>query len=162
MIVQYCITNKITSKSCWVLSDCLAAIEIVGKQREPQKRLRMFKKIWVLCEEMKKLKLVLCLCWVSGHVGIGYNEQADKAAKDGYNMTNETEKITVKYERCVKMAKEQVMKLWQTAWTHANTGVSTREIIKFVNNKMKLSVERSTGISYVRCLLNDAKVKNNM
>ena len=58
--------------------------------------LKIFKRLWEVCEEMKKLKLVLRMCWIPGHAGIDYNEMVDKAAKDGVKMGREREEITVK------------------------------------------------------------------
>ena len=46
-----------------------------------------------------------------GHTGIEYNGRADKAVKEGSRMVNGIQKIEIKYEMCVKMAKEQVTKL---------------------------------------------------
>ena len=51
---------------------------------------------------------------------------------------------------------------WQDQWSRNETGLFTKEILPSVQNNVKIPLRRDVGVAFVRCLLNNASVADNM
>ena len=51
---------------------------------------------------------------------------------------------------------------WQDQWSRNETGLFTKEIVSLVQNNVKIPLKRDVGVAFVRSLLNNASVADNM
>ena len=65
----------------YILSDCVAAIDILCKQSNIQFRLEKLRQIWTRIHEVNTNGYSLHLIWCPGHCNIRYNDMADESAK---------------------------------------------------------------------------------
>ena len=61
-----------------------------------------------------------------------------------------------------KMIKEKLTNKWGSMWKISETGEWTRELINQVGNKLRFPRDRNTAISYVRLLVNNTSLNENM
>ena len=66
------------------------------------------------------------------------------------------------YQSISKWFDNLVKDEWQDKWFRSETGLFTKEIVPFVQNNIKIPVKRDVGIAYIRCLLNNTSVADNM
>ena len=107
------------------------------------------------------MEIELYFAWVPGHCNIQFNEMADKAAKEGALLIPEEEESKIKLETSIKMIRKIIVDEWQNAWNRATVGSFTKNLIPTVDKTVKLPMDRHTGITYIRCLLNNGQVAAN-
>ena len=153
-------TNE--EKIAFILNDCKSALQIVCKQREAENREDMFKQIWEIADKISKMNVKLKFCWVPGHAGIEFNEEADRAAKSGARLPDNEEKVLITYSSIKKMINDLMMKEWKDRWKRVDTGGETKVFLKEVGVQLIFPKVRSTGMSYVRCLLNNTSLNDTL
>ena len=109
-----------------------------------------------------ELKIALKLIWVPGHANIHDNENADKAAKAGARILSNNSKELISDQVLFGWVKEKVKKRWQEMWQRSESGVWTKSLINHVGKKRSFPRDRNSGVSFVRALLNNAAVADNM
>ena len=77
-------------------------------------------------------------------------------------MVSEEMQETVTKSVTDRWIKEKISERWNRAWKNSETGTWTRELIGTVGKKLKFPRDRSTGMSYVRLLVNNTAAKENM
>ena len=161
MIIEECKKDKTVEKG-YVLTDCKSAIDILGNQNNIRKNLNELKRLWSCLEILKEVKVDVKVGWVPGHADIELNDEADRLAKIGSTMGSELLQTTVSEGVLNRWIKEKAMKSWKRMWDISESGTWTRELIGKVGRKIRFPKDRSTGISYVRLLVNNTAVKENM
>ena len=68
--------------TCTIYSDSLSAIQAITNQA----RHRIILDIMEINEQLINKRIMVKICWLPGHVGIAGNEQADKKAKQSYDV----------------------------------------------------------------------------
>ena len=66
--------------------------------------------------ELHRCGKIVDLCWVPSHINIYGNEQADKLAKEGSNLTSEPYSGGVHYKDDYPHIKSKIKKRWNTKW----------------------------------------------
>ncbi len=106
-----------------------------------------------------KLELV----WVPGHADISYNDRADEAAKRGTEVIMSVEGIEeVTCNAVIYWIKEKVKKEWKRMWERSETGEWTKDLGCKAAEKRKFPGQRDLDISYVRALINNTGLSDNM
>ena len=159
MCAHKCTSNRLIRK-CIVFSHCESAIEIICKQNDTSSRIDKFDKIWEYA--IKNLEVDMEIAWVPGHAGITYNEIADRAAKEGCTMVRDESKEGISETVAIKWIKDKTMRCWNERWKRSESGNWTKEYIREVGKKIRFPRDRSTGMAYVRPLINNAHVKDNI
>ena len=114
-------------------------------------------------KQLNELNVSVRLAWVPGHCGIEFNELADLAAKKGCTSNSNVGTCEeLSYSSISKWIDLMMKNEWQDKWSRSESGLFTKEIIPLVQNKIKIPGKRDVGIAYVRCLLNNASVADNM
>ena len=148
---------------CYIFTDCESAIDVFVNQKDVVKSSFALRRSWSLLRQLEELDISVKIAWVPGHSGIEYNELADIAAKKGCNLRGNLHKNEeVSYSSISKWVDLLVKSEWQEKWSRSDTGVFTRELVPHVQNNIKIPKKRDVGIAYVRCLLNNASVADNM
>ena len=109
----------------------------------------MFTQIWERADKISKMKVKVKFCWVPGHAGIEFNEEADKAAKSGARLPDTEEKVLITYDSIKKMINDLLMKEWKDQWKRVEIGGETKVFLDEVGDRLFFSKDRSTGMSYV-------------
>lgn len=156
--VQYAHLTNRRAMSFFILSDCESALEIVQRQRDVGRWLQYFQTVWSCDDELRRRTIKIILGWVPGHCGIVYNELADRAAKQACTAHVRSELSPLSLERVVQKVKEVCLEEWQRSWDRSPTGQFTRVIVPRAGSKLKYPDCRSTGMTMIRCLLNNAAV----
>ena len=112
---------------------------------------------------MKECGVPLNLIWVPGHADITGNEKADRAAKNGCLIPTDSDQTEFISEQVLfGWVKEKSLKRWGEMWRRSESGNWTRFFLGEVGKKLLLPQDRDTGVTYVRALLNNAAVADNM
>ena len=92
------------------------------------------------------------------------NELADKAAKIGCSQDQTVPDSVEIISKQVLFGwiKDQVFKRWGQMWRISAGGAWTRDILREVGKKLVFPKDRDSGMTYVRSLLNNAAVADNM
>ena len=146
----------------YVLTDCKSAVDILVGQKEVRKNLAELQRLWEIIRKMEECNIEVDLIWIPGHADIELNEEADRLAKIGSRMECEERQETVTKSVTDRWIKEKISERWNRAWKNSETGAWTRELINKVGKKLKFPRDRSTGMSYVRLLVNNTATKENM
>jgi len=77
--------------------------------------------VWHLVNIVKWRGLVVDLCWIPAHVGVGGNEACDLAAKPALKLENVTQ-IPLGPSEIISLAKGQIEKKWQFQWDSSMKG----------------------------------------
>ena len=146
-----------------IFCDCKAAIEVVGQQKELQKRKRTFKSIGKIMEKLSIRNITVKLVWCPGHCAIKWNDTADRLAKEKarsmkHQYKNATVTSQVSREATTRMIKNKMSTMWQKSWDNSTTGHATRLWIPKVATQIHWSKTRSVDMSYARLLLNSANI----
>ena len=148
---------------CYIFTDCESAIDILVYQNDVVRWSAALQRAWSLKKQLDELDILVKIGWVPGHCGIKFNELADAAAKKGCSMIDELEKRDeLSYSSISKWIDSLVMCEWQDQWSRNETGLFTKEILPSVQNNVKIPLRRDVGVAFVRCLLNNASVADNM
>ena len=127
-----CETRK-SIKKCYIFTDCKSAIDIVCKQK---------------------------------NAGIQMNDEADSAAKAGTEIaeenTQEGEVDQITSNAVIHWIKNKIKKEWARMWGRSETGEWTRSLGLGVAEKRKIPRKRDLGISYVRAVINNTALADNM
>ena len=161
--LEYYKKTETKSDCCYVFTDCESAIDVFVNQKDVVKWSFALRRAWSFLKKLEELDISVKLAWVPGHAGIEFNEIADSAAKEGCNLGKNVEKIDeVSYSTISKWVDLLVKSEWQEKWLRSDTGLFTREIVPCVQNSIRIPIKRDVGIAYLRCLLNNASVADNM
>ena len=157
----------VTDLEAFILTDCVAAIDVVCDQTQPEKRSDTFKEIWRCLEILEQRKITVKMVWCPGHCGIEYNDIADKEAKKcasnlSKNRHIQSELKEVSYNTISKLIREQSIQQWQTAWERGISGQKTRDLIPSVRTRIKWPKFRNADISYARMILNSTNLNHDM
>ena len=90
---------------------------------------------------------------------------ADKLAKEeaGIQESNETLVEEITFGAVRKLTKDMIMKRWESMWRRSETGDWTRNLVGCnVGRKNTFPKFRCTGVSYIRALVNNGAVNDNM
>ena len=161
LCVEKCVVDK-SIKNVFLFSDCKSAIDIVCKQKSAQKNLEEMRIIWecgnFLCSE----NISMVVIWIPGHADILCNEMADKAAKEGALKQNLGNREAISEMGITTWIKECSRKRWQIMWRRSESGAWTKELLEDFGKKLVWPRDRDAGIAYVRALLNNAALSDNM
>ena len=145
-----------------ILTDCKSAIDILTGQNEIRKNLKELQRLWKVIGKAGQLGIKCKLIWIPGHADIELNEEADRLAKDGSRMEVGCQQENVQRSVIERWIKEKTKDRWNRAWKMSETGWWTKELIGKVGRKLKFPAGRSAGMSYVRLLINNTAVNENM
>ena len=102
--------------------------------------------------------------WIPGHSDIFYNDLVDKEARlraqsvqDGTTDADAALSIPA----AIKLSKDLVEMTWQRRWNLCQTGATTKMLIPKVMHRTYLPKDRSTGISFIRLLLDDTALNDD-
>ena len=103
------------------------------------------------------------MIWIPGHADIEYNEVADKLAKVGSMSERDLVREEVSDSVTGKWIRDQIFLKWKNMWIRSEGGDWTKDLIGGeVGNKIVFPKSRCIGMSYVRALVNNAAVKDNL
>ena len=145
-----------------ILSDCKSAIDILVGQNELRKNWEDLNRLWKAVRKTRELGMECCLIWIPGHANIEMNEEADQLAKIGSKIIGEGQQEVVSSSVVTRWIREKIYDRWNNAWNLSETGWWTRTLIGKVGRRLKFPRDRSTGMTYVRLLVNNTAVKENM
>ena len=148
--------------AAYVFTDCQSAIDILVNQNKAHEKLEIFRDVWKNLNILKNGNVPLKLIWIPGHADIFGNELADKAAKNGSLITFDLEAEVISQQVLFGWVKEKLCKRWGEMWSRSVSGGWTRDFLREVGKKLVFPKDRSSGITYVRALLNNAAVADNM
>ena len=150
-------------KHCYVLTDCKSAVDIVCRQNNASKYWNEFVRMWEMMDKLRERAVKLYLVWVPGHADICYNDRADEAAKQGTELIVNTEDIEeVTSSAVMYWIKEKVKKEWKRMWERSETGEWTKDLGCKAAEKRKFPGQRDLDVSYVRALINNTGLSDNM
>ena len=162
LAVEKCSSDR-SIRSMYVFTDCQSAVDILTKQNNAYKNIVDLKVVWGCAGRLKELGVSLNLIWIPGHADIVGNELADSAAKSGCSIQGESDKTEQISEQVLfGWVKERGIKRWQEKWNISESGTWTKLFLKNVGKKLQFPRDRDSGMSYVRSLLNNAAVADNM
>ena len=148
---------------CYIFTDCKSAIDILVFQKDVVRWSSALRRSWSLKKQLDELNIAVKIGWVPGHCGIKFNELADSAAKKGCSMNDHFDRCDeLSYSSISKWIDSLVVGEWQEQWSRKETGLFTKEMVSMVQNNVEIPVKRDVGIAFVRCLLNNASVADNM
>ena len=145
-----------------ILSDCKSAIDILVGQSEIRRNLDELQRMWKAVSKAKGLGVTCKLIWIPGHADIEWNEEADRLAKEGCAKEAEEPQEEVPVNVMERWIKDKKRDRWNMAWRTSETGLWTKGLMGKIGKKLKFPRDRSTGVSYVRLLVNNTAVKENM
>ena len=160
-----CETRKSINK-CYIFTDCKSAIDIVCKQKNVSKYWDEFAAMWKYMKKLEDAQIELKVVWVPGHAGIQMNDEADSAAKAGTEIaeenTQEGEVDQITSNAVIHWIKNKIKTEWERMWGRSETGEWTRSLGLGVAEKRKIPRKRDLGISYVRAVINNTALADNM
>ena len=115
-----------------------------------------------MTKELNSRSVEVEIIWIQGHADIQFNDEADRLAKAGSRLEREQDDHYVSQNVLNRLIKEKVISRWNNMWKFSETGGRTRELLGKVGRKLKFPKDRSTGMSYVRLLVNNTSVDENM
>ena len=128
---QYLLTHKITGQSCAFFSDSMSALQAL-EAFEITSRL-VYRTISALNEI--NIFMPTSLFWIRAHVGHGFNEMADKLAKEGTKLSHisyvELPKSQIRVQVLTKLREE-----WKTEWENYEVGRHSK-LFLFQSSKSK-------------------------
>ena len=157
--------SEIRNDNCYIFTDCESAIDVFVNQNDVVKWSDALLRAWKLKKDLDQLEVNVVLAWVPGHCGIDFNERADSAAKEGCSKAvcpTPTTNDELSYLTISKWIDDMCKSEWQEKWLRCESGQFTREIITKTPANIRIPNKRDTGISLIRCLLNNTSVANNM
>ena len=115
-------------------------------------------------KSLDEMNIRIDIAWVPGHAGLIYNEIADQAAKDGCKLVV---KSIGRFEGigesvALRWMKERGQERWNEMWRRSESGSWTRKFINKVGKVLLFPRDRSSGMAYVRALINNASVNDNI
>ena len=162
LLVQRCRID-VGSGVSYILTDCQSAIDIVVKQNDYSKNGPTLEKIWSAIRELRSLGVDVKIAWIPGHANLQFNEIADQLAKTGSRLEVEREEETVTDSVLRMMVKKIIVSSWSRMWSVAESGDWTKDILGLeVGRKLVLPKSRSCGMTYIRSLVNNAAVRDNL
>ena len=162
LLVQRCNVD-VGSGVSYILTDCQSAIDIVVNQKDYPNNGPTLEKIWSAIEELRSLGVGVKIAWIPGHANLQFNEIADQLAKTGSRLEVQNEEETVSDSVLRMMVKEIIFSSWSRMWSMAESGDWTRDIIGLeAGRKFVLPKDRSCGMTYIRSLVNNAAVRDNL
>ena len=158
--------HDLGSGLCYILTDCQSAVDIVVNQKDSHRKIEVFRKVWSSLKVLKELGTEVRIAWIPGHANIHFNEVADLLAKQG-SMLSSTDSLVetevLPKSVCIKLIRDKVQKLWTRMWERSESADWTKELLGIeVGRKLVFPSFRSCGMSYVRSLVNNAAVKDNL
>ena len=163
MLAERCCVDR-GSGLCYVLTDCQSAVDTVVNQNDYHKKIDIFKRIWFAIRTMRNLGIETKIVWIPGHASLNENEIADWLAKEGSKMScPSTQDEEVSESVLKKMIKDDVKMTWSRMYDRCERADWTKQVMgNSVGRKLLLPKYRSCGMTYIRSLLNNAGVKDNL
>ena len=162
MLVERC-RNDVGSGIGYILTDCQSAVDTVVNQKDCHKKIKSFKRIWKAIETLRYLGIHIKIVWIPGHASLKYNEIADTLAKEGSKMLLEAEeRELISDSVSFKMIKDHIINIWSRMYQRCKSADWTKQLISSVGRKRIFPKLRSSGMIYVRSLVNNAAVKDNL
>ena len=163
LLVQICSVD-VGSGTSYILTDCQSAVDIVVYQKDYHKKGGSFDRIWAYLRVLRSLGVDVKIAWIPGHANLQYNEIADQLAKEGSRFLSEESEPEIVSDSVLKMLiKDITNSNWSRMWRRAESGDWTRDIVGLeVGRRHVLPKDRSCGMTYVRSLVNNAAVKDNL
>ena len=162
LAVERCVSDR-SIGYVHIFTDCQSAIDIFTKQKNSFQNLEEFRGVWECLRSLKERGVPLNLIWVPGHADITGNEKADRAAKNGCLIPTDSDQTEFISEQVLfGWVKEKSLKRWGEMWRRSESGNWTRFFLGEVGKKLLFPQDRDTGVTYVRALLNNAAVADNM
>ena len=72
------------SGSCFFLTDCQSAVDVVVNQKECHQRIEVFRKVWSALRSIRELGAEVRVGWIPGHANLHFNDNADSLANVQY------------------------------------------------------------------------------
>ena len=146
-----------------IVTDCYSALQIMRTQKDFAQWGSIFQSVWKLDNLLLKNGITSHLAWCPSHCGIVLNEVADTAAKNACRMLPPVScKSAISVEKCKTSISKFISTEWQKRWAVSPSGAFTRMLIPSVSFKIAFPINRSSGISIARALLNNAGVADNL
>ena len=149
-------------KKFYVLTDCRSALDVVVNQSDIRRNLKELRRLWRMAGEMKSRAVEFEIIWIPGHAGIKLNDEADRLAKMGSHMESVRGDNFVSQGVLNRLIKEKIASRWARMWGYSEAGGWTKELLGKVGRKLRFPRDRGTGMSYVRLLVNNTSVNENM
>ena len=163
MLAERC-NLDVGSGLTYVLTDCQAAVDTFVNQKDHHKKICTFKRMWTAVRTLRNLGVKTKIVWIPGHASLDYNEIADKLAKEGSKKIQMTEQVEAVSESVLsKMIKDQARSIWSRMYERCEAADWTKQVMgSSVGRKLIFPKSRSCGMSYIRSLVNNAAVKDNL
>ena len=145
----------------YILCDCESAIDIVVNRNETRYHQDKFVDLDDTFKALSRMNVSVKVGWIPGHAEIQQNEIVDHEAKTlASSIAHGTKQAdtVLSIPAAIKVAKDLVTSTWQRRWNICEKGTTTKIFMPKIMHKTYFPEDRSTGISYVRLLLDDTNL----